>query len=238
MQKSNKLHFTIAIFEKCIRVLPVFIKNMEPSNPKKIIHLNPENATELSAEDQLWFYWQKVRGPLTVLLVTGLVGLGGYQAFNWFQAKRTNTIQEAYLASCENDERLVFAKTYPNDPLAGIALMEEALIAQSKSNWEDAAKLYEMAIKPLSGSVLSAQAQLQYGKCSASLEDTHNAARAFEAVFANTNALQSFRAEAAYERILLALQVGDHTQVKEWFDKLMQMEEAGFWLQKAQMLQL
>lgn len=212
---------------------------MEPSNPKKIIHLNNSaNAAELDIEDQFWFYWQKARVPLTLIVTVGLIALAGYQGFDWLQAKRLKTVQEAYLDSCINNERLVFAQAYPNESLSGIALMEEALDAQAKNNWEEASKLYKMAIKPLAGSILAAQAQLQYAKCAASLEATDEAAQALEAIFADSQVLQSFRAEAAYERILLALQSNDRDNAKEWFAKLTSIAEAGFWLQKAQMLQL
>lgn len=211
---------------------------MEPSNPKKVIHLNSKITAEMPVEDQVWFCWQKIQKPLTGILLALAIGFIGYKAFDWFKAKRSTIVQEAYLASCINGERLLFATTYPKETLAGVALMEEALTHQSQNNWEEAAKLYQLAISPLKGSILEGQAQLQYGKCSAALQKKEEAAMAFESVFADSEALEGFRAEAAYERILLAIEAENMQVAKEWMEKLMVMEEAGFWLQKAQMLQI
>jgi hypothetical protein len=209
---------------------------MEPTDPKKVIHLNSEIMAAVPVEDRIWLYWQKAKQPILFGALAVLLGFAGYKGYEWFQAKRLQNIQETYLNSLKNNERLAFAKTYPNEPLAGVALMEEGFAKQDASEWAAAAEAFEHAVAPLKGSPLQAQAKLQQAKCLVALKNQDQAIVLFEGVFNDAEAFQSFRAEAAYERALIALEMGDNPLAKSWLEKIETLEQAGFWTQKAQSL--
>lgn len=211
---------------------------MENKDAKNIISFTTEATPEISPEDRLWLYWNRFKGGIIACIAAAILGLIGMQSYHYLKAARLKEVQGAFLAACTNNERPLFITTYPHSPLTGIACLEEAQLLQDKGDMAGAAHVFEQAFGPLKNSPLLGRARLGQALALALSHNTAEAITCFESIAGDKTLLDTFRAEAAYQRALLAVQAEDNEAAAHWVSQAMEMPEAGLWAHKAEMLRL
>lgn len=211
---------------------------MENKDAKNIISFTTETISEISPEDRLWLYWNRFKGGIIACIAAAILGLIGMQGYHYLQEARLKEVQRAFLAACANNERPLFITTYPHAPLAGIACLEQAQILQDKGDIAGAARVFEQAFTPLKDSPLLGRARLGQALALALNHNTAEAITCFENIARDKALLDTFRAEAAYQRALLAVQAEDNETAADWVTQAIEMPEAGLWAHKAEMLRL
>ncbi len=202
---------------------------------------NAEHSDSLSplpVEERLLLYWNRFKGAILACILAMILGLVSVQGYRLLKEARLKEVQEAFLNASSHDELALFAKTYPDEPLAAVALLEEAQVLRDRGDFEAAARVFHQAALPLKHSPLEGRALLGEAMSLALGNKIENAIPIFESIAKDETLLDVFRAEAAYQRALLALQAGDSKEAGQWAGYAESIPHAGLWGQKVEMIQL
>ncbi len=215
---------------------------MQSNDPKKDKLNDDRNLvvvdkdfSEADVEDRLWLFWKRnwVSIIATVLLI--LVATLGVNAYRAWQQSSIADMQDAYLAATSPEGLAAFAKEYKGEPLAALATLQLADLAYNENRFDDAAALYDEAAKKLPVAQVAQRAQL--GKAIALIRaGKDDTAAALTALAQDAKISQGYRAQAAYQLALLALEKKDYAATYGWLDQIMSMPYAGAWAQRAQTL--
>lgn len=135
------------------------------------------------------------------------------------------------------DQKKAFVQKFRNKPLAGFVALAVADEAYGCNDFLVAKEFYKKAQKPLE-SVLPFYGKVLLGQAMASLAlgDEKEARDLLKYCFQNTDLLQSTRAEAGVNLIILCLSQGDENQAKLYLKELDHFAYATVFKQRAELL--
>lgn len=232
MSKSGCILSFLRLAYGPLSLFSIMKNSQSSSDEPKTIHF-PGAAT---AEDTVLLCWNRYKKVFFVCLAAAIVGLLCMQAYDFIKAERLKSTQEAFLNAIQKHHEKAFTEAYPHDPLAGLVLIEQGDQFSAQGNYTEAAKAFALATTALKNNALAGRAYVSQGMALALEGDIQQANIIFEKTANNPILLPAYRAEAAYQRALLAVQANDMTSVNHWLTIVLTLPEGGIWSQKAQML--
>ena len=193
---------------------------MKSFNKKEVnpTHASIESALVEGADfnDRIWLWWEKNKNLTAICILLAIIGVASIQIVNSIKQKHSAKIQAAFIETFQNKNWIIFAQTYPDEPLSGISLIMKADEFWEKGQINEAQSLYTNASKTLEGTPLSFRAQLGEGMCQAKLEDNLQGLSVLKNLAMNSGAPNALRAQAAYELALIAQTHGQNDICMQW----------------------
>ncbi|QYM78066.1 hypothetical protein K0B96_12185 [Horticoccus luteus] len=189
-----------------------------------------------SSEEKLHAFWQRHRGTLLGLFVLVALVLVGKGAWEIWQAKQEQSLQQDYAAASTPEQLRAFASAHNGHLLAGVAQLRLADEAYAAGKSADALTGYEKAAPQLEGTILGARAQLGAAMAKLQAGRTADGTAALQQLANDAKQLKGIRAEAIYHLATLASANGSADDVRKYSDQLIALDPTSPWAQRAMML--
>jgi len=199
----------------------------DPANPPP-----PAGADAFAAD--VHTFWEKNRSFVLILVAAVLLGIIGREGWQWFQSSHEQGVQEEYVKAGDNIGALAkFADANKGHALAGVALLRVADDNYAKSDFKSAAANYTKATDTLENDALKSRAKLGAAMSQIAGGDRTAGEASLKAVSADTKAVATTRAEAAYHLAVLLKDAGRADEAKKAIEDVKKIDAAGLWAQRA-----
>ncbi len=159
-----------------------------------------------------------------------VVAVLAYQISGYLAQRNMEKIQMAYQET-ENSAGLVdFGSEYSSHPLGGFAYLQAAHQEYEQKQYEEAAGYYEKAAEILADTPYAGRAQLGYAMANLSNGQAGIAQQTLETLAGDESALDSTRAEAAYNLAIHYWEEEEFDAVKEQLDFIETLAKPGYWI--------
>ena len=199
---------------------------------RNVVAVDPA-APQATLEERLMFFWAENRTVIVlgILLVIGVIV--GRSLWEGHVASQQREIQAAFGRAETVEAKLAFAREYPDDPLAGVAIVVAADDAYAQADYATAITRYAEAAGKLTEPLIRARARL--GEAMATLQ-SGSVAKGEELLRALGNdsaAPEAIRAEAWYHLGSHFHDAGNMTAAREALNKVNEVAPAGMWAMRA-----
>lgn len=203
---------------------PLFPDNDKDNAPKTFDISN----VEMSAEERINTYWSNNKSSIIGAIIISAIVIISVQGFKIAEQKAESERETAYeVAKLENSLEN-FIETYAETVLGGFAALELANDAYEDSDYTKALQYYTTAENALSKHPLKDKASIGIAFTRYQM-DSFEGLSALESLFADSNKLESVRAEAGYILLVDAKSKGDEAKVKAFAKTINAFENAGNW---------
>ena len=189
-------------------------------------------------EEKLQHFWLRNQRGLLALGVIVLLAIVGKGAWEYMGAQKEKEIGRAYALAKTPEQLQAFAKAESGHELAGVAWVQVADAAYAEGKYADAVSAYEEVHKVLTDGPITdraslglAMAQIQSGQVSAGQSGLKQLVDA-------TAVSKAVQVEAAYQLASLAHASGNAEGVKQYADRIMQIDPASPWAQRVMTLRM
>jgi predicted negative regulator of RcsB-dependent stress response len=207
-----------------------------PNQPESTPAANGEINVTPGFEEKLQQFWLRNQRGLLALALVVLLAIVGKGAWEYMGVQKEREIGRAYALAKTPEQLQSFAKAQAGHELAGIAWVQVADAAYADGKYSDAVSAYQAARKDLTGGPIGdraalglAMAQLQSGQAS---EGQSGLKQLVDA----SGVSKGVQVEAAYQLASLAHASGNAEVVKQYTDRIMQIDPASPWAQRAMTL--
>jgi len=191
-------------------------------------------ASQVDWTDRALLWWDDNRRMVGMSVAALLVAIVGWQSYLYVQDRREKGVQDTYAVLVEPADLLAFAQAHANHPLGGTAYLKLADQAYTAERFAEAAERYAEAAKILAATPFGDRARLGHGMAQLRAGKHAEAAQSLEALREDAKAAVSIRAEAAYQLAVHRWETGKAAEAKTLLVWVTQLEDAGFWAQRAQ----
>jgi hypothetical protein len=181
-------------------------------------------------EDRLWVFWRKQRKNIVGLLAVIAAGLLIWQGWVAYAAHAAATLQADYQAANGATELLAFAQAHPEAPLGKFAQLEGADDLYKDSKFKEAADAYAQAATVWGDDEKGQRARLGQAMALIQAGDNKTGSELLEALSNDASVLENYRAEAAYDLVILAIQAGDNAGAAKWVERVKEFKTNNAWL--------
>lgn len=192
-----------------------------PDNP-----LAAEAVAERSEEERLAEAWERWRMPVYVVVVAVLLGVIVTNLFDFMQERERAALAEDYRRIDTTADRVAFAQSHGDHPLAGVAYLKAADSAYEEEDFATAAERYAAAI-PLLAEQPGLQGRARVGEAVALIRGGDEAAGAeqLDALAGDAAAMDLYRAQAAYLLAVDQLDKGEEAAARENLQRVLELDE-------------
>src|SRR4051812_13730306 len=206
-----------------------------PTNPagdnRNVVPVDENNA--LTFGDQLQVFWQK-NGKAVIIVCAGIIlGVIGRGVWQYFGRQKELDIEKEYSAATTPEQRKAFAAAHPDHTLGAIAQVQVADDAYAAGKYADAITGYDQALSVLKTGPLASRVKLGRGMARILSGKVAEGTADLKQIFEDENQLKALRAEAGYHLASLAAESHNSDEVQKISDRLMQIEPASMWSQRA-----
>lgn len=210
---------------------------MIPTPPADHAPADPTPAPVAGAEEfaaRLHDFWERNRATVLGAGVAILLGIVGWEGWNYYRAWRDEGIRADYARVASQPEKLAgFAAAHAGHPLAGVARLSLADDLYLKGSYNAAAEHYTQAAAALELGALRDRARLGAAMSRVSAGDATVGEAALRALSAEAAVLANVRAEAAFHLATLAHDAGRDDDAKKSAAEAAQLDPTGLWAQRA-----
>lgn len=208
--------------------------NPSPTNPagdnRNLVAVD-ENS--LTFGDKLQVFWEKNGKAVIILCVAVILGVVARGLWQYFAKQRELEVEKDYAAATTPEQLKAFASSHSGHTLAAIAQLRMADDAYTAGKFAEAATGYDQALAVLKAGPLAARAQLGRGIARIESGKTAEGTADLKQIFEDEKQLKAMRAEAGYHLASLAAEARNSDEVQRISDRLMQIEPASLWSQRA-----
>jgi hypothetical protein len=195
----------------------------------------PSSETPVGAnpDEALLGFWEKYREIIVAACIIVLVGIIGWNGWNYFSEQKEAGIERDYAEATTPDKLRAFVDAHPSHGLAGVAELRVADAAYQAGQTADAVTAYDRAASLLKTGILAARAQL--GEAIAKIQGGQAAegVAALHQLADDPKQFANIRAEAYYQLASLAAEAGRASEVQQISTQMMQVEPSSPWTQRA-----
>lgn len=209
-----------------------------PNQPETSPAVGEEINVTPGLEEKLQQFWLRNRRGLMLLGVVVLVAIIAKGAWEYLAVQKELDIGRSYAAAKTTEQLRTFAQDQGGHELAGVAWLQVADANYAAGNYSEAVSAYQESRKTLStgpladrGALGLAMAQLQAG-------NTAEGQAALKQLVDATGIAKGVQVEAAYHLASFAQVNGKADEVKQYVDRIMQIDPASAWAQRAMTLRM
>jgi len=192
-----------------------------------------ENYTGGDMEDRMWVFWKRQQGNILRLATVACLGVIGWQGWILYQQHAANQLQTEYQALDGASSLLSFAQSHPDNTLGKLAQLEAADAFYKDGKFADASKAYAQAAAIWSTETYGQRARLGQALSQLQSGDATGGRQQLEALAQDTQAVDNYRAEAAFNLAVLAIQSHDKATASKWLDKVKTFKNSQSWSSEA-----
>jgi hypothetical protein len=208
---------------------PALPSDSQPPVTPEVVVANPD--------DVLIGFWEKNREIVVVGCLLVLVGILGWNGWQYFQSQKELGVEQEYAQASSPEQLRAFTEAHPNHTLAGVAELRVADAAYQAGQNADALAAYERAGAELKTGILAARAQLGAAMVKVQSGQTADGVAALHQLADDTKGFGSIRAQATYQLASLAAEAGRADETRQLATQLMQIDPSSPWTQRAFALQ-
>ncbi|MGJ3244297.1 MAG: hypothetical protein ACFE0O_15250 [Opitutales bacterium] len=201
----------------------------KPAQADERHYVDVDDSPDSAAEEKLLQFWDRNKGPLITGLVLVVAVIGAVQGLKVMRQSHQAAVQEAWQAATVSGDYATFLATYPEEPLAGLAHLEQGHGAFSEQAYAEAEAAYRAAAPILGDSPLAGRARLGAALALYMQGETDRAAEAFAALAEDTTILDGIRAEAAFNRAIMAIEADEGETFQRYFELIESLPHASAW---------
>ena len=209
----------------------------QPDKKQDTFNKLDEAYAESSMEDQLLVYWNRHKSQVILGVVAATAIIIGIQVTKWWSSKSASDRGAAYAAATEDADKAGFAEKFSGTDLGGVAFLELADKSYAEGEFAAAVPNYENAFKAFSRYEFKQTAHLGLALSRLQSGDESSAVKDLEAIAANTDYVDSIRAEALYHLSILDWKSGAFELMLQRHEQIEEMPNSGNWQGKAFQLQ-
>ncbi len=208
-----------------------------PKDNKDTYEKLDDAFAEASVEEQLSVFWSRnknfIIGGVSLFIIIVL----GQQGFQYWTQKTKADLSASYAAAEEDVDKELFADRNSSTDLGGVAYIELADKAYEAGEFAKAQSLYEKSYSSFSYESLKGRSELGQGICKIQLDDNDGGVAALDSVSSNVNYTDVIRAEAYFQKSIVAWKQGDFVTMLSEQEALAELSNTGVWGVKADNLQ-
>ncbi len=181
-------------------------------------------------EDQLLQFWSVHGNRVIMAVALVVVAVMAYQFSGYIAQRRVEKIQTAYQETENTVDLIAFGSEHSGHPLGGFAYLQAAHEEYEQKQYREAAEHYEKASQILGDSPYAGRALLGYAMANLSNGQADKARQTLEAIAGDETALDSTRAEAAYNLAIHYWEKEDFEAVAKQLDFIETLAKPGYWI--------
>jgi predicted negative regulator of RcsB-dependent stress response len=183
---------------------------------------------------QMHVFWQKNRSFIYLLFVVVLLAFLGREGWDYFTAKREQSIQEEYARAVTSPDKLTsFAAEYSSHPLAGVAWLTLADRQFATGDFKSAISSYQRAAGTLPDVALKSRARLGSAMSLLASGDQSGGETALKPLVDDATAEKVIRVEACYHLATLANDANRADDVRKYATEAAKIDPMSLWTQRA-----
>lgn len=181
----------------------------------------PAEAPPPAHDETLMALWERHRRTILTAVSAALIVVLAFQIAGALQRAGAEALAREYGALATTAERVAFAERHPGATLGGLAALQAGQELAGEAKWGDAVTQFGRARTALRSHALETRARLALATALYRLEPRRAEALAeWKALADDTSALDSFRAEAAYQLAVDALAGQRWAEAKAALDRV------------------
>lgn len=202
-------------------------ESADPSAPKKVDPI--DDFTE-----NLQLFWFKHQNTIYTLITIVLLIIAGKGAWQWNQERVERNTGAAYAAAGDSVSLLQdFVVKHEGHVLSGAALLRIGDEQYSKGDFAAAAQTYAKAVAVLQGTPFSSRALLGQAVASCQAGLGAEGEQLLRQLSDDATLFRGIRAEASYHLATLLVEAGKTEQARQSCERILELDAAGFWGQRA-----
>lgn len=186
--------------------------------------------------ERMQLFWAKNGSAVLTacsLVLLGILAKGGW---DMYVEHREAAIGKEYGLAATSEQVKQFIGKHTGHALTGVAYLRLADEDYTAGKYAEAAANYEKAITPLGALPLAARAKLGQAMSQLLAGKTAEGEAALKKIVDDAAMFKAMRAEAGYHLVSQAVGAGKTAEVNALVEKVLQIDGAGIWAQRAMML--
>lgn len=206
------------------------------SSPSSSDSSSEKNVTP-GFEEKLQQFWERNQKLLLALCVVVMLAIVARGAWDYLAAAKERSLEREFSTASAKPETLkAFAEANAGHELAGVAWLQLGDQAYAAEKGAEAVADYQKAAAVLKAGPLADRTQLGLAMAQLQAGQTDAAKAALKQIVDNDRVFNGVRVEAAYQLASLAHVAGKSAEVQQLSERIMQIDPASPWAQRAMML--
>jgi predicted negative regulator of RcsB-dependent stress response len=182
--------------------------------------------------EDVYRFWKQYGSTILIYGVVALVVFLGAQGWKQYSSGREVALRNQYGELETLEAKLEFARNNPNHPLSGFTYLQAGKAAYEAKEFDKAAGYYLQAGKVIKDPALLSVVWMGEANSLRESGKESEAVRVLERIANEENFAEGIRAEAMFQRIVLALKRGDSQTVEHYTKLLESADPSQVWVQR------
>lgn len=205
-----------------------------PVSPASSSASGEEKNVTPGPEEKLQQFWERNRTLLIGICVVVLLAIVARGGWDYLAAQKEHNVEAAYAKADTPAKLKSFAEANSGHELAGVAWLQLGDQAYAAEKGSEAVADYQKAAAVLKHGPLADRTQLGLAMAQLLAGQSDAGKSGLKALVDNEDIFKGVRVEAAYQLASLAHQDGHADQVKQYADRMMQIDPSSPWSQRVQ----